>query len=54
MSLSEQMAECVMSSGLNDYDQRSALGMARTWVDKRAPIEWNKEQVHYSNTPDTP
>jgi len=26
--------------------------MARTWVDKRAPIEWNKEQVHYEKRDD--
>jgi len=45
--LSEAIIACVESSGLNDDDQRSAIGMARTWVDKREPIKWNPEQVHY-------
>lgn len=43
--LGEQLTECVMSSGLNDYDQRSAIGMARSWVDKREPIRWNPDQI---------
>lgn len=39
----------VTKSGLNDYDQRSALGMARTWVEKREPIKWNPNQIEYPN-----
>ena len=31
--LREKIITCVVDSGLNDYDQRSALGMARSWVD---------------------
>ena len=34
MSLNEQIIECVMEYSGGDYAQRSALGMARTWVDK--------------------
>lgn len=45
--LAEMMVTHIEALGINDYDQRSALGMARTWVDKRDPIRWNPEQVHY-------
>ena len=45
--LNEQIISAVMNSGLNDYDQRSAIGMARTWVDKREPIKYNPEQIEY-------
>ncbi len=49
--LAEKMIELVDSTKefINDYDHRSAIGMARTWVDKREPIKWNPEQVHYPN-----
>lgn len=59
MNLSKQMIECVKATnpqeltptglglGLNDYDQRSAIGMARSWVDNREPIRWKVEQVEY-------
>ncbi len=47
MTLSEQIIQQVQASGINDYDQRSAIGMARTWVDKREPIVWNPNQVEY-------
>lgn len=51
MSLTEQMIECVeaASVNVNDYDQRSAIGMARTWVDRREPIKWKVEQIHVPN-----
>lgn len=51
MSLTEQMIESVTVSSVkvNDYDQRSAIGMARTWVDRREPIKWKVEQVEYPN-----
>lgn len=51
MNLSEQMIECVETASLhvNDFDARSAIGMARTWVDRREPIRWNINQVHYEN-----
>ncbi len=50
MSLTEQMIECVAAAvKVNDYDQRSAIGMARTWVDRREPIKWKAEQVEYPN-----
>jgi len=29
---------------INDYDQRSALGMARTWIDKAKLDTWNPER----------
>lgn len=47
MKLNDQIVSCVVDSGINDYDQRSAIGMARTWVDKREPIRWNPEQIEY-------
>jgi hypothetical protein len=59
MNLSKQMIDTVkatnpqeltptgMGVGLNDYDQRSAIGMARAWVDNREPIRWKVEQVEY-------
>lgn len=34
---------------VNDHDQRSAIGMARTWVDRREPIKRNSEQIEYPN-----
>ncbi len=61
MSLQKQMIEAVkatnpqeltptgMGVGLNDYDQRSAIGMARSWVDNREPIRWKVEQIEYPN-----
>jgi hypothetical protein len=52
MGLAEQMIAQIEASGINDYDQRSALGMARSWVDKREPIRWNPEQVHYEKRDD--
>lgn len=36
--LSEQISSHLQDSKLSDSDQRSALGMARTWVDKREPF----------------
>lgn len=32
-TLSEQVLETVLDSGLGDGDQRSAIGMARSWLD---------------------
>ncbi len=43
--LSDQIISCVNESGLNDYDQRSAIGMARSWLENGKPITWNPEQV---------
>jgi hypothetical protein len=37
--LSDQVLERVQTSGLSDQDKRSAIGMARTWVEKRKPIK---------------
>ena len=39
MELFEQMMGAIGESGTNDYQQRSALGIARTWVEKRKPHE---------------
>lgn len=43
MNLSEQICQCVEDTNktMNDYDQRSAIGMARSWVDNQKPIERN-------------
>jgi hypothetical protein len=46
-NLKDAIITRVEASGLNDYDQRSAIGMARTWVDKREPIRWNPDQIEY-------
>lgn len=48
-ALSQAVMECVLASSahVNDYDQRSALGMARSWLDNQEPIRWNPDQVHY-------
>lgn len=43
--LSDQIIALLDLSGINDYDQRSAIGMARSWVDNQKPITWNPEQV---------
>lgn len=43
--LSDQIITLLTASEINDYDQRSALGMARSWVDNQKPITWNPEQV---------
>jgi|ERR1041384_825671 hypothetical protein len=45
--LNDLIISLVTESGLNDYDQRSAIGMARNWVDKREPIKSNPEQVQF-------
>jgi hypothetical protein len=34
---SEQIVAEIELAGINNYDQRSALGLMRTWVDKRQP-----------------
>ena len=39
IELNKRILEAVLESGLNDYDQRSALGMARTWVDQQKPVK---------------
>lgn len=39
MSLNEQILEAIQGCTAGDYCQRSALGMARTWVDKRKPVD---------------
>lgn len=44
-NLSDLMIAQIEASELNDYDQRSAIGMARSWVDNQKPITWNPEQV---------
>lgn len=36
--LGTRILEQLRTSGLGDVDQRSALGMARTWVEKQKPI----------------
>ena len=40
-TLESRVVECVKATTKNmtDYDQRSALGIARSWIDKRKPIE---------------
>lgn len=45
MNLSDSIITLLTNSGINDYDQRSALGMARSWVDNQKPVTWNPEQV---------
>jgi hypothetical protein len=50
MELFEQVMACIDGSGTNDYQQRSALGIARTWVDKRKPHE---RVVHKENANET-
>lgn len=45
--LNEVILAAVTGSGLGDYDQRSALGMARGWLDSGKPIRWNPDQVEY-------
>lgn len=37
---------------VNDYDHRSAIGMARSWVDNQKPITWNADQIEYRNRDD--
>lgn len=37
--LNDRILECVRTSGLADYDRRSAIGIARTWVEKRKPFK---------------
>lgn len=37
--LTSRIQECVRASGLGDVDQRSAIGIARTWVEKRKPLK---------------
>ena len=39
MSLNEQIIECVTAAKLDDYAQRSAIGIARTWVEKQKNFE---------------
>lgn len=36
--LNDRVLAVIQASGTNDYDQRSALGMARTWLDKHEPV----------------
>lgn len=43
--LSDEIISLIEASGINDYDQRSAIGMARSWVDNQKPIVWNPEQI---------
>lgn len=38
MSLNEQILSIIQAFNGSDYDQRSALGMARTWIDGNEPI----------------
>lgn len=37
--LNEKILRVVQTVGRNDYLQRSAIGIARSWVDKRKPVE---------------
>lgn len=37
--LNHSVYELVRASGLGDHDQRSAIGIARTWVEKGKPVE---------------
>lgn len=45
--LNDAILEAVTGSGLADHDQRSALGMARSWLDNGKPIRWNPDQIEY-------
>lgn len=49
MNLTEQVKTCVADAGVmvNDYDQRSAMGMARSWLDNQKPIAWKPDQIEY-------
>ena len=50
MSLTEQLIEMVDAAvKVNEYDRRSAIGLARSWVDKREPIRANPDQIEYPN-----
>lgn len=37
--LKQRIMGALSGSGLGDVDQRSAIGMARTWVEKREPVK---------------
>lgn len=43
--LTEKIVAVTMGFEGSDYDQRSALGMARAWADKGVKPEWNPNQV---------
>lgn len=50
MNLTQQITETVINfPKVTDYDQRSAIGMARTWVEKRKLDVWDpirhKDQI---------
>lgn len=51
--LDEQVTKVVLdlSGTINDYDQRSAIGMARSWIDNGELAVWHpdksKDQVQY-------
>lgn len=47
MSLNEQILSIMQAFQGSDYDQRSALGMARTWIDGRDP-EFSPEAAYKS------
>lgn len=47
MLLNEQILSIIQNYQGSDYDQRSALGMARTWVDGREP-EFSSEAAYKS------
>lgn len=54
MDLSQKVTETVMSfPKVDDYAQRSALGMARTWIEKGKLDTWDpirhKDQVQHVN-----
>jgi hypothetical protein len=36
--LNASVLACIQTSGANEYDQRSALGMARTWLENGKPV----------------
>lgn len=44
--LNAAVLACVETSGCNDYDQRSALGMARSWIENQKPVVRNGNCMH--------
>ena len=45
--LGKRVVEVLAEHPMIDGDQRSALGMARSWLDNGEEIRWNPDQAHY-------
>lgn len=44
--LNTAVLACIQTSRANEYDQRSALGMARTWLENGKPIVRDGNYMH--------